>query len=60
MYIVKATNHIGPMNFACGTSHQALDKAEELAGRGFKDVLIKDPKGKEWTLAAFEASIGTT
>lgn len=58
MYIVKATNHAGPVSFACGTADQALDKSDELSARGFKDVTIKDPKGKEWTAAAFSQAQG--
>lgn len=58
MYIVKANNHAGGVSFACGTSDQALDKADELGGRGFKDIRITDPKGKEWTAAALEQSVG--
>lgn len=58
MYIVKATDHRGATSFACGTPDQALDRADELADRGFKGVTIQDPRGKEWTAAAFERSLG--
>jgi hypothetical protein len=58
MYLVKATDHRGPVSYACGTPYQALGKAFDLAGMGIKDVIIKDPKGKEWTPAAFETSLG--
>jgi hypothetical protein len=58
VYIVKAADHRGPVTYACGTPDQALNRANELVGRGCKHVVIKDPKGKEWTAAAFEASLG--
>jgi hypothetical protein len=58
VYIVKAADHRGSTNFACGTPEQALDRALELAGRGFKNVIIKDRQGNEWTAAALEASLG--
>ena len=58
VYIVKAADHRGSTSFACGTPDQALDKAFELTDRGFTDVTIKDPKGKEWTAAALESSLG--
>lgn len=58
VYIVKATDHRGPVSYACGTVYQALERASDLAGRGVKDVIIKDPKGKEWDPQALEASLG--
>ncbi len=53
MYIVKATSHAGPVSFACGTLDQALDRLADLSSRGFQEVSVKDPKGKEWSAAAF-------
>jgi hypothetical protein len=34
------------MTFACGTSEQALQKAQELTWRGFRDIVVIDPSGK--------------
>lgn len=58
MYIVKANDHRGLVSYACGTVYQALERANDLAGRGVKDVVIKDPQGKEWTPSTLEASLG--
>ena len=58
MYTVKANDPAGrAMRFACGTADQALEKTWELARRGFRDILVADPKGKEWNAAAFERSM---
>ena len=58
MYKVMAKDHTGrALTFACGTADQALEKTWELAGRGFKDILVADPKGQEMNAAAFERSL---
>lgn len=43
--------------FACGTADQALGKARELAGRGFRDISVVDPKGKEFNTSALDKSL---
>ena len=58
MYKVKAHDHAGrALVFACGTADQALEKTWELAGRGFKDISVADPKGQEMKAAAFERAM---
>ncbi|GJD45047.1 hypothetical protein MKK70_10335 [Methylobacterium sp. E-041] len=58
MYTVKANDHAGrPATFACGTADQALEKTWELARRGFKDIVVTDPKGHASNAAAFERSL---
>ncbi|WP_082473131.1 hypothetical protein [Methylobacterium sp. Leaf85] len=58
MYKVKANDHAGRARiFACGTADQALEKTWELAGRGFKDILVADPSGQEVNASAFERSM---
>ncbi len=57
MYVVKAIGRTGPASFACGSAYQALVKADELTDRGFKEVRIIDPLGKEWTASALERSL---
>lgn len=58
MYKIKANDTAGRVAiFACGTADQALEKTWELAGRGFKDILVIDPKGQEMNAAAFERSM---
>ncbi|CAA2145171.1 MULTISPECIES: hypothetical protein [Methylobacterium] len=58
MYKVKANDHAGrALVFACGTADQALEKTWELAGRGFKDICVADPKGREMKAAAFERAM---
>jgi hypothetical protein len=41
------------MTFACGTEDQALERAQDLTGRRFRDVVVIDPSGKETGAAAF-------
>ena len=54
MYRVKANDHEGrAVVFACGTADQALDRANELASRGFKDIYVVEPRGQVRTMAAF-------
>ena len=43
--------------FACGTDEQALEKTWELAGRGFREISVIDPKGREMSALAFERSL---
>ena len=57
VYVVKWNGDRGPASYACGTPDQALDKADELSARGFKEVRIIDPKGKEWTGQDLERSL---
>ena len=57
MYLVKASSHRGPVTVACGTADQAIEKAAELASRGFAAILITDPNGKEWTAADLERDL---
>lgn len=58
MYTVRASDHGGrAVSFACGTAEQALDRMIELTSRGFDQVRLTDPKGKEWTLRDFERSM---
>ena len=58
MYTVKGKDLAGrEAAFACGTDEQAMEKTWELARRGFRDVTVLDPKGKEWSAAAFERSL---
>ena len=45
------------MSFACGTDEQAMEKTWELRRRGFRDVVVVDPKGKELGDGAFERSL---
>lgn len=58
MYTVKATDPAGrAMTFACGTADQALEKTWELQRRGFREIMVADPKGKAQTAAAFERAM---
>ncbi len=58
MYTVKANDPAGrPATFACGTADQALEKTWELTRRGFKDIVVTDPKGRASDAAAFERSL---
>ncbi len=58
MYKVMGTDPRGrAMTFACGTDEQALERAWELARRGFQQVRIADPSGREQSAAAFERSL---
>ncbi len=58
MYKVKGTDPSGRvMTFACGTDEQAMEKTWELQRRGFRDVVVLDPKGKELNARAFERSL---
>lgn len=55
MFKVKARDPRGQlMNFACGTADQVLERIWELTRRGFRDILVADPGGKEMTGSAFE------
>ncbi len=53
MFKITAKDQRGERIFACGTPDQALDKADELTGRGMMIVTIVDPAGREWSLADF-------
>ena len=58
MYKIKASDTAGrAATFACGTADQALEKTWELAGRGYKNILVIDPNGLEMNAAAFERSM---
>lgn len=59
MYKVKAVDPQGrAMTFACGTADQALDTAEDLAGRGFREIYVVEPRGQVRTMAAFARLMG--
>lgn len=59
MWTVKANDPAGrAMRFACGTDEQALERAQELAGRGFGDIYVVDPRGQARTLRVFERLMG--
>ncbi|HEV2542236.1 MULTISPECIES: hypothetical protein [Methylorubrum] len=58
MYKVTGTDPSGRiLAFACGTDEQALEKTWELAGRGFRDIVVADPKGREMSAIAFERAL---
>lgn len=58
MYSVRGRDPAGrTVTFACGTDEQAMEKTWELARRGFRDVTVTDPRGKEWSAASFERSL---
>ncbi|MEE7457332.1 hypothetical protein MPAR168_05180 [Methylorubrum populi] len=58
MYKVTGTDPSGrTMAFACGTDEQALEKTWELARRGFRDVSVADPSGRQMSAMAFERSL---
>lgn len=59
LYKVIGTDPTGrALTFACGTDLQALDKVRELMTRGFRDISVSDPKGRQTSGAAFEHSVG--
>jgi hypothetical protein len=59
VYKVKANDPAGrAMTFACGTAEQALEQAQSLAGRGFRDIYVVEPRGQVRTFAAFERLMG--
>jgi hypothetical protein len=41
------------MTFACGTAEQAVERALELTGRRFRDIVVIDPSGKQAGAAEF-------
>jgi hypothetical protein len=58
VYKVRGTDPSGRvMTFACGTDEQAMEKTWELQRRGFRDVVVLDPKGREMGAVAFERSL---
>ena len=58
VFTVKGIDPSGRvMTFACGTDEQAMEKTWELARRGFREIMVADPKGKEMSAAAFERSL---
>ncbi|MGH1589783.1 hypothetical protein [Methylobacterium sp. P5_C11] len=58
VFTVKGIDPSGRvMTFACGTDEQAMEKTWELARRGFREITVSDPRGKELTAAAFERSL---
>ena len=59
MYTVKAIDPADrAMTFACGTAEQALDRAQSLASRGFREIYVVEPRGQVRTMAAFERLMG--
>lgn len=59
MFTVKGIDPSGrTLRFACGTDEQAMEKTWELQRRGFRDIVVVDPAGKELGAAAFERSLG--
>jgi hypothetical protein len=58
VFTVKGIDPSGrTMTFACGTDEQAMEKTWELARRGFREIRVADPRGKEMSAAAFERSL---
>lgn len=58
MYKVTGTDPRGRrMTFACGTDEQALERTWDLARRGFHEITVSDPSGREQSAAAFERSL---
>ncbi|CAM3132949.1 hypothetical protein JHFBIEKO_3931 [Methylobacterium mesophilicum] len=58
VFTVKGIDPSGRvMTFACGTDEQAMEKTWELVRRGFREIVVADPKGKEMSAAAFERSL---
>lgn len=59
MWKVKANDPSGrAVTFACGTDEQALERAQELEGRGFRDIYVVEPRGQARTLRAFRQLMG--
>ena len=59
VFKVKGINPSGrAMTFACGTDEQAMEKTWELQRRGFREVVVVDPQGRELAAAVFERSLG--
>ncbi|KAB1069902.1 hypothetical protein [Methylobacterium planeticum] len=58
MFTVKGVDPSGrAMSFACGTDEQAMEKTWELQRRGFRDIVVVEPGGREVAAAAFERSL---
>ncbi|KAB1079437.1 hypothetical protein F6X53_10570 [Methylobacterium soli] len=58
MFTVKGIDPFGrSMTFACGTDEQAMEKTWELQRRGFRDIVVVDPAGRELGASAFERSL---
>ena len=59
VFTVKGIDPSGRvMTFACGTDEQAMEKTWELQRRGFREVVVVDPQGRELAAAVFERSLG--
>jgi len=58
VFTVKGIDPSGrAMTSACGTDEQAMEKTWELKRRGFRNVVVLDPKGHELGAVAFERSL---
>jgi hypothetical protein len=58
VFTVKGIDPSGrAMTYACGTDEQAMERTWELKRRGFRDVVVIDPKGRELGAVAFEQSL---
>ena len=58
VFIVKGIDPSGrAMTFACGTDEQAMERTWDLQRRGFRDVVVVDPTGRELGAAAFERTL---
>lgn len=61
MRIVFTVKGIDPrgraMTFACGTDEQAMEKTWELKRRGFREVVVVNPKGQALEAASFERTL---
>ena len=58
MFKVKGVDPSGrTVTFACGTDEQAMEKTWELQRRGFREVVVIDPQGRELGAVAFERSL---
>jgi hypothetical protein len=58
VFTVKGIDPRGrAMTFACGTDEQAMERSWELQRRGFREIVVTDPKGNELPAAVFERSL---
>ncbi|WP_407529498.1 hypothetical protein [Methylobacterium oryzisoli] len=53
-FLVTAAAPVGGIANPCETVGEALDRASFLAKQSFKDVAIKDPSGKRYTIDEFK------
>jgi hypothetical protein len=54
VFIVRGASEKSSVSIACGTAEQALEKLLDLLRRGFQDLTVTDPKGREWTADDFQ------